>query len=301
MIAFALRSPSQRTKSLILEIFGAVCLLPGGHTPVLDGLEALCEVSGSRHRFDIVMESLWNSCQPNSLDNELQVASMSFINAVTCGGPGDDFAFRLHMRWEFIDLGLMEMIDKIGLLDNELLQTQIDVWLSGIESDEAILFSRLGVKEINSAASRQLGIALSESITDTSCHKSYLSLLKHVALLPANTFERLKYMTVIDKAVQQIVLQRNGKDPDPSSALANIDISGLFQQSNVEESKGDAKAKLISAEKRITELEKILAEKTRDDYGRMQLNSVPDMSVGERIGLGILNNFMNQLNQICRL
>ena len=36
---------------------------------------------------------------------------MSFINAVTCGGPGVNLEFRMHLRYEFINLGLMNLID----------------------------------------------------------------------------------------------------------------------------------------------------------------------------------------------
>jgi hypothetical protein len=112
VIALSLRSPSPRTRALVLEIFGAVCLLPGGHSNVLQALEALNHVQGQRHRFEIIMFCLWNSCQTlTSIDKELQVASMAFINAVTCGGPGGEFAFRMHIRWEFLQLGLMQLID----------------------------------------------------------------------------------------------------------------------------------------------------------------------------------------------
>lgn len=36
---------------------------------------------------------------------------MSFINAVICGGAGYNLDFRMHMRYEFIHLGLTRLID----------------------------------------------------------------------------------------------------------------------------------------------------------------------------------------------
>lgn len=45
------------------------------------------------------------------VEKELQIASMSFINAVTCGGPGQDPEFRMHVRYEFLNLGLTQLID----------------------------------------------------------------------------------------------------------------------------------------------------------------------------------------------
>jgi hypothetical protein len=112
VIALSLRSPLLRTRSLVLEIFGAVCLLPGGHISVLEALDAVCAVAGTRFRFEIVVYSLWQSCL-SILDKDLQVASMSFINAVTWGGPGANFEFRMHMRWEFINLGLLTLVEVV--------------------------------------------------------------------------------------------------------------------------------------------------------------------------------------------
>ena len=37
---------------------------------------------------------------------------------------------------------------------------------------------------------------------------------------------------VIDKMIQQVVLQRNGEDPDPSLALANFDLRQVFRNLN---------------------------------------------------------------------
>jgi hypothetical protein len=112
VIALALRSPSSRTKSLVLEILGAVCLIPGGHRTVLESMEDLFQIDSSRFRFEVVLNALVQGCKGTSqFDKELQVASMSFINAVICGGPGKDVEFRMHIRFEFIELGLLQLID----------------------------------------------------------------------------------------------------------------------------------------------------------------------------------------------
>ena len=116
VIALSLRSSSPRTKALVLEIFGAVCLIPGGHSCVLEAMETLKEEAMSRFRFETVVYALSQSCKGRTpLDKELQVASMSFINAVVCGGPGNNIEFRMHMRWEFIELGLLQLIEVILL------------------------------------------------------------------------------------------------------------------------------------------------------------------------------------------
>lgn len=74
IIAQSLRSKSFRTRALVLEIFGAVCLIPGGHRTVLEAMDALAEMAGFRFRFEIVLYCLWEACQGISpLEKDLQV------------------------------------------------------------------------------------------------------------------------------------------------------------------------------------------------------------------------------------
>ncbi|KAJ3413863.1 Dishevelled associated activator of morphogenesis 2 [Chytridiales sp. JEL 0842] len=228
IISLCLRSPSSRTRALVLEIFGAVCLIPGGHRCVLEGMDALQEIAGTRSRFELVVHSLWQSCQGSSvLDKELQVASMSFINAVICGGPGVNLEFRMHLRYEFLQLGLMELIDKIGMIENELLQTQIDVWIAGLESDEEQCFSKLDVESIDMDDPTELFNALHGAMKMSSCLDPFMSILKHVALLPANPFQKMRFMFLYDKIIQQISIQKDSEDPDPGAALMELDVQAL--------------------------------------------------------------------------
>ena len=112
-----------------------------------------------------------------------------------------------------------------------MLQVQIDVWLSGIETDETIFFERfLDTKAFDNKNSSLLATALSKMMKETSCDAVYLSIMRHIALLPKNNFERLKTMLIIDKVIQQIILQRSGEDPDPAAVLTNIDILSILNK-----------------------------------------------------------------------
>nr|KAJ3420068.1 hypothetical protein HK105_006158 [Polyrhizophydium stewartii] len=294
VIALSLRSPSPRTRALVLEIFGAVCLIPGGHGSVLQAMDALSEIANTRFRFETVVYSLWQSCRGMTpLEKELQVASMSFINAVICGGPGVALEFRMHMRSEFIQLGLMQLIDRISHLENDLLQTQIDVFIRANEADEQAWFERIGHSPFNKDDVDELSKNLVESSKVSSSQTQFRSLLQHLTLLPSNPIERLRYMMVIDKVVQQIVLQRQGEDPDPMAAIAALDMRHLVgdmtsaeilreqeekYQKQLEKSKrlekeinsltkagepaGDeVKMKLMNAQRQVKELENLLKEK----------------------------------------
>jgi hypothetical protein len=77
VIGLSLRSPSRITRSLVLEIFGAVCLIPGGHATVLESMDYLCERDRLRSRFEVVVNALWQSSRGNRPeDKELQVLTI---------------------------------------------------------------------------------------------------------------------------------------------------------------------------------------------------------------------------------
>ncbi|KAJ3019022.1 hypothetical protein HKX48_002457, partial [Thoreauomyces humboldtii] len=232
IIALSLQSPSPKTKALVLEILGAVCLIPGGHECVLEGMDKLCAQAQTRFRFEIVVYTLWQSCQGMTPhDKDLQVASMSFINAVICGGAGYNLDFRMHMRYEFLHLGLTQLVDSIGSLENELLQTQIDVWVAGLEADEEEIFMKMDVDgELDWDNAEEVALALADTMGFSTCFAPYISVLKHMFLLPANPFQRMKFMFIIDKVVQQIVLQRDSEDPDPAAMLFDLDVRAMVAE-----------------------------------------------------------------------
>ena len=41
---------------------------------------------------------------------------MAFINSLIYGGPGKEIEFRMHMRFEFLQLGLLELIHVLNIL-----------------------------------------------------------------------------------------------------------------------------------------------------------------------------------------
>ena len=52
----------------------------------------------------------------------LKIAIMSFINAIISWGPGEEsLEFRLHLRYEFLMLGIQPVLEKIRGLNNEIL------------------------------------------------------------------------------------------------------------------------------------------------------------------------------------
>ena len=84
----------------VLEILGAICLVPGGHRRVLDAMLHYQTYASERTRFQGVINDLDKSLGRYRDDVSLKTTIMSFINAVLNYGAGaDSLEFRLHLRF----------------------------------------------------------------------------------------------------------------------------------------------------------------------------------------------------------
>ncbi|ROT73485.1 putative disheveled-associated activator of morphogenesis 1 isoform X4 [Penaeus vannamei] len=122
VISQSLTTENFRTKTMVLEILGGVCLLPGGHKKVLESMLHFQKFAGERTRFQTLIVDLDRSWGNFADELSLKIAIMSFINAIIRWGPGEDsLEFRLHLRYEFLMLGVQPVIEKLRALQNETL------------------------------------------------------------------------------------------------------------------------------------------------------------------------------------
>ena len=126
IIAQSLAADNIKTKIAALEILGAVCLVPGGHKKVLMAMLHFQQYAAERTRFQSIINDLDRSTGAYRDDVNLKTAIMSFINAVLNYGPGqENLEFRLHLRYEFLMLGLQPVIDKLRQHENETLDRHL--------------------------------------------------------------------------------------------------------------------------------------------------------------------------------
>lgn len=138
IIGQSLAADNIKTKIAALEILGAVCLVPGGHKKVLMAMLHFQQYAAERTRFQSIINDLDRSTGAYRDDVNLKTAIMSFINAVLNYGPGqENLEFRLHLRYEFLMLGLQPVIDKLRQHENETL----DRHLVSFRIVSAIVFS----------------------------------------------------------------------------------------------------------------------------------------------------------------
>jgi len=125
-IARSLAADNIRTKIAALEILGAVCLVPGGHRKVLQAMLHFQVFATERTRFQSIVNDLDRSTYAYRDNVNLKTALMSFVNAVLNYGPGqENLEFRLHLRYEFLMLGIQPVIDKLRTHENETLDRHL--------------------------------------------------------------------------------------------------------------------------------------------------------------------------------
>ncbi|XP_077180022.1 LOW QUALITY PROTEIN: disheveled-associated activator of morphogenesis 1-like [Paroedura picta] len=122
VIAQSLSTENIKTKVAVLEIMGAVCLVPGGHKKVLEAMVHYQKYASERTRFQTLINDLDRSTGRYRDEVSLKTAIMSFINAVLSQGAGvESLDFRLHLRYEFLMLGIQPVIDKLREHENSTL------------------------------------------------------------------------------------------------------------------------------------------------------------------------------------
>jgi dishevelled associated activator of morphogenesis len=146
---------------------------------------------------------------------------MSLINALVNYGAGEDYLeFRLHLRFEFIMLGIDKIIEKLRKYENETLDRHLDFFDLVRSEDEKELSRKFSNESIDAESAIEMFDLLKRKLNYSAAFPHFLSLLQHMLLLPftnANTH----YWLLFDRIVQQIVLQQQN-EARPSSEIENF-------------------------------------------------------------------------------
>lgn len=127
-IALSLKHKEFRTKSLVLELLAAVCLIDGGHSIVLKAFDNFKDVYGEKCRFETLMDYFRKDANEHDFNIDFMVASMQFINIIV--HSTQNMNFRVHLQYEFTQLGLDEYLEnKLRYNESDRLQVQIQAYL----------------------------------------------------------------------------------------------------------------------------------------------------------------------------
>ncbi|XP_075233363.1 disheveled-associated activator of morphogenesis-like protein isoform X2 [Lycorma delicatula] len=269
-IAQSLCTENIKTKVAVLEILGAVCLVPGGHKKVLDAMTHYQHFAFERTRFQGIINDLDRSTGIYKDEVNLKTAIMSFINAVLSYGAGqENLEFRLHLRYEFLMLGIQHVINKLRKHDNQTLDRHLDFFEMVRNEDEKELARKFEKDQVDSTSSTAMFDLLRRKLSHTAAFPHLLSLLQHLLLLPLDYGCQPQHWLMFDRITQQIVLQsESGSDPDVSPL--NINVKELVHLLAKEEELVAARTKAEELEKDNTEMATKLAKKEQELDLRMQ-------------------------------
>lgn len=127
-IAFSLKHKEYRTKSLVLELLAAVCLVDGGHAIVLRAFDYFKDSHKETSRFETLMSYFRKDSQDPDYNIDFMVACMQFINIIV--HSTQNMNFRVHLQYEFTQLGLDDFLEnKLRFNESDRLQVQIQAYL----------------------------------------------------------------------------------------------------------------------------------------------------------------------------
>uniref|UniRef100_A0A7N4P8D5 Diaphanous related formin 3 n=1 Tax=Sarcophilus harrisii TaxID=9305 RepID=A0A7N4P8D5_SARHA len=183
----------------VVKLLSAICIV-GEENVLEEVLEALTTAAEEKKidRFSSIVEGL----QENSV--QLQVACMQLINALVTSP--DDLDFRLHIRNEFMRCGLKQILPNLKHIKSDSLDIQLKVFDEHKEEDFIEFSHRLeDIKVYN---------MLWNMVKETRAEGYFLSILQHLLLIRNDYFIRPQYFKLIEECISQIVLHRDGTDPD---------------------------------------------------------------------------------------
>ncbi|KRT81519.1 hypothetical protein AMK59_5568, partial [Oryctes borbonicus] len=256
-IAQSLSTENIKTKIAVLEILGAVCLVSGGHKKVLDAMQHYQKFAYERTRFQGIINDLDRSTGVYRDEVNLKTAIMSFINAVLNYGLGqENLEFRLHLRYEFLMLGIQPVIDKMRGHENETLDRHLDFFEMVRNEDEKELARKFEQEHIDTKSATSMFELLRRKLSHTAAYPHLLSLLKHCILIPLDYGSHPQHWLLFDRIVQQIVLQQSDTSDTTKVTVRNPDVSPL--NINVKEIVHllAKEEELVAARKKAEELEK---------------------------------------------
>uniref|UniRef100_A0A3Q0R4V1 Diaphanous related formin 1 n=1 Tax=Amphilophus citrinellus TaxID=61819 RepID=A0A3Q0R4V1_AMPCI len=163
----------------------------------------------------------------NNSSIALKGGCMQLINALI--SRGEELDFRIHIRSELLRLGLRDRL-KVRNIENEELRVQLMVFDEQAEDDFEDLKARLDdIRiEMEYPSNGETFEVLVNTVKDSKADSYFLSIMQHLLLIRNDYSARPQYYKLIDECIAQIVLRRNGADPDFKCRNLSFNIEGLI-------------------------------------------------------------------------
>uniref|UniRef100_A0A3Q4AJ45 Uncharacterized protein n=1 Tax=Mola mola TaxID=94237 RepID=A0A3Q4AJ45_MOLML len=250
-----------------LKLLSAISILEHSDNLHERVLEAITEEAEKQdiERFQPLLAGM------NNKNIALKGGCMQLINALI--SRGEELDFRIHIRSELLRSGLREQLTEVRAIENEELRVQLTVFDEQAEDDSEDLKARL--EDIHCQMDddvREVFDILVNTVKDSKAEGHFLSLMQHLLLIRSDYLARPQYYRLIDDCIAQIVLHRNGADPDFKCRNLSLNIESLIDnmvdQTKVEtsEAKANELEKKLDAELTARQELQVELRKLEGDY-----------------------------------
>nr|XP_033709184.1 protein diaphanous homolog 1 isoform X2 [Tursiops truncatus] len=228
------------------KLLSALCILAQPEDMNERVLEAMTERAemDEVERFQPLLDGL-----KSGTSIALKVGCLQLINALIT--PAEELDFRVHIRSELMRLGLHQVLQDLREIENDDMKVQLTVFDEQGEEDSYDLKGRLDDIRMEMDDFSEVFQILLNTVKDSKAEQHFLSILQHLLLVRNDYEARPQYYKLIEECISQIVLHKNGADPDFKCRHLQVDIEGLIDQMI-------DKTKVEKSEAKATELEKKL-------------------------------------------
>jgi diaphanous 2 len=272
-----------------------------GHLKVIEAITKAAEKNEeklTKERFTPIIEGFYMK------NDSLNCACFILINALLTNI--EDLDFRLHLRNELMRTGFRDVLETLTELsessEGSRLSTDLAIQLNAFNNskneDYEEFVGRFDHILFQMDDANDCFNILNNSTKNTPSEMYLLSILQHLLLIRDDPFARPAYYRLIEECVAQIVLHKDGLDPDfRHGKKIEIDVDNVIAtiierskqdeekqnnelHSKLEESltaKEESEAKLAQVEIKYAELNKVLLE-TKNQLNQSESNVIALMN-----------------------
>ncbi|GMT11570.1 hypothetical protein PFISCL1PPCAC_2867, partial [Pristionchus fissidentatus] len=233
-IASSIQILDVRVKIASIEILSGLCFASDeGPTRVLEALTEATKLLGERTRFQRLVNDLHREFHSERETDRLRTSIMSLVNGLMRTGAAENSTeFRLHMRYELLQLGIAEVLDGCRQEASPRLADHIELFDMMRREDEM----SLGKKSDDSGASSPVDFespggmaeALAARLSNSVALNHFISLLQHLFMVPCDE-AHIPLWRLFDLVLQHICLQSTLSGiSDVQKGLPTIDMADVL-------------------------------------------------------------------------
>ncbi|GMS81271.1 hypothetical protein PENTCL1PPCAC_3446 [Pristionchus entomophagus] len=270
-IASSIQIIDIRVKIAAVEILSGLCFAADedyeGPTRVLEALTEATKPLGERTRFQRLVDDLHREFHSERETDRLRTSIMSLLNALLRTGQAEESTeFRLHLRYELLQLGINEVLEGCRSEASPRLADHIELFEMMRKEDEM----SLSKKSDDSGASSPVDFespggmaeALAARLANSVALNHFISLLQHLFMVPCDE-AHIPLWRLFDFVLQHICLQSTLTGiSDVQKGLPTIDMADVMcrlrshgEYERVEKELELTRHQLKEEKRRIAELE----------------------------------------------